>query len=274
MGQRLDSPRAELEAAYQQYHRAEFLFTDPVQFPRRYADPRDREVAAFFAAGCAWGNVRAINAALERILGALGDRPAEVLRLEDRAQLTRRFRNLWHRRIHGADLAYLGALLGHAHRTHGTLGELWRQVDNPAEPTVLPAIPRFLKALMCDAVPAPVNRGRTRTGVALKRGVGLAPFGLAQGGRNSPFKRMNMLLRWLVREDDGVDLGLWREVGTARLVVPLDVHVLRQSQRLGLTMRHQADARTALEITAALRILCAEDPCRYDFALVRVGMQR
>jgi uncharacterized protein (TIGR02757 family) len=80
------------------------------------------------------------------------------------------------------------------------------------------------------------------------------------------------MLRWLVRRDD-VDPGGWTGVPASRLVVPLDVHMHRIGAALGLTARRQADAKAALEVTAAFRAISPDDPVRYDFALTRLGIR-
>lgn len=265
--------RDALEALYARWHRPEYLATDPLLFVHRHADPADREVAAFLAAGFAWGNVAAINKSLDRLMRALGESPAAAAGTASRdpRAFARRLRGVHHRRIHAPDIAYLLALLGAALLAHGSLEALWHASDDAAEPTVIEAIPRFLAALRALPVEAPQSRGRGVLGEPLRRGVGLAPFGFADGGKASPFKRMNMLLRWLARPADGIDLGLWR-IAPARLVMPVDVHVLRWARAGGWTEASTPTRRAALEITARLRAISPEDPCRYDFALVREGM--
>jgi endonuclease III len=76
----------------------------------------------------------------------------------------------------------------------------------------------------------------------------------------------------MARPADGIDLGLWHGVAPAQLVIPVDAHVLRIGRYLGLTSRRQADWKTALEITGALRRLDPDDPVKYDFALAHLGI--
>ena len=87
-------------------------------------------------------------------------------------------------------------------------------------------------------------------------------------------KKINMLRRWMVRNDGIVDLGLWRNISPADLIIPLDVHVHRVALEVGLTSRKQADLRTALEITEGLRKIFPGDPCLGDFALFAYGAER
>ena len=88
----------------------------------------------------------------------------------------------------------------------------------------------------------------------------------------SACKRLCMYLRWMVRPADGIDLGLWKEVSPAKLVIPVDAHIQRISRFLGFTSRKQADWRMAREITAALRELDSHDPVKYDFSLCHLGI--
>jgi uncharacterized protein (TIGR02757 family) len=88
----------------------------------------------------------------------------------------------------------------------------------------------------------------------------------------SACKRLCMFLRWMIRPADGIDLGLWRSIPPAKLVIPVDAHIQRIGRLLGLTGRNQADWRMAREITASLRKLDPIDPVKYDFALCHLGI--
>jgi len=88
----------------------------------------------------------------------------------------------------------------------------------------------------------------------------------------STCKRLNMYLRWMVRRSDGIDLGIWKNVMPAALIMPVDTHVAAVAARLGLTSRKTVDWAMAEEITDALRLLDPDDPVRFDFSLCRAGM--
>ncbi len=85
-------------------------------------------------------------------------------------------------------------------------------------------------------------------------------------------KRWLMFLRWMVRRDDGLDLGLWRKITASTLLIPIDRHVSAIARALGLTTRKTDDWKTAEEITAALARFAPDDPVRYDFALAHLGI--
>ncbi len=80
-------------------------------------------------------------------------------------------------------------------------------------------------------------------------------------------KKIHMFRRWMVRNDGIVDLGLWKSISPAALIIPLDVHVHRSAVNLGITQRKSADIRTAMEITEFLNNIFPDDPCKGDFAL-------
>ena len=90
----------------------------------------------------------------------------------------------------------------------------------------------------------------------------------------APNKKINMVRRWMVRDDGKVDLGVWKHTGKSSLLIPLDVHVYEMAASLGLTSRKQKDIRTVQEITDAFREIFPDDPCKGDFALFGYGLYR
>jgi len=90
--------------------------------------------------------------------------------------------------------------------------------------------------------------------------------------RKAPNKKINMMRRWMVRNDGIVDLGIWKDSDPAELIIPLDVHVYEEAVCLGLTSRKQKDLQTAVEITDVFRDIFPGDPCKGDFALFGYGV--
>jgi uncharacterized protein (TIGR02757 family) len=85
-------------------------------------------------------------------------------------------------------------------------------------------------------------------------------------------KRLNMFLRWMVRSDNsGVDFGLWKQIPSSALMLPLDVHTGNVARKLGLLTRTQNDWKAVEEITGKLRGFDPKDPIKYDFALFGLG---
>ena len=86
-------------------------------------------------------------------------------------------------------------------------------------------------------------------------------------------KRWMMFLRWMVR-DDNIDMGLWKSVDRADLIMPLDTHTFNVGLRLGLLKRKTYDLHSAIELTETLRGFDKSDPLKYDFALYRLGQEK
>ena len=224
------------------------LSSDPLEFARRYAEPRDREAAALICALFAYGNVTAMRAFLEPLLGQLGAHPAEALRSGARLEAgPYRFQT-------GRDVGLFLGGLGKVLASHHSLEAAF--VAGGGDPEArLEAFARMLRTAC----------GRRTYGLDH-----LVP--LPSSG--SACKRWRLFLRWVVRPDDGVDLGLWSCLRPCELLMPVDVHVSRAARQLGLTRRATVDHRFALEVTEALRAICPEDPVKYDFALARPGILR
>ncbi len=101
----------------------------------------------------------------------------------------------------------------------------------------------------------------------------LASRCLPQNLATTALKRVNMALRWLVRNDGIVDLGVWDVIKPSQLYIPLDVHVGDISRELGLLTRKADDRRSVNELTGRLRDFNPDDPTIYDFALFGIGMK-
>lgn len=106
-------------------------------------------------------------------------------------------------------------------------------------------------------------------GTALKRD----KQGVIKYKGNSPYKRYNMFLRWMVREDN-LDMGLWKGVEKKDLILPLDTHTFKVSYKLGLLTRKTYDLQSAIVITQKLKEFDLKDPIKYDFALYRIGQEK
>jgi uncharacterized protein (TIGR02757 family) len=239
------------------------IAADPVELPRRYADPDDAEVAALFAACLAYGRADVFKPVVERVLAAMGPSPAAFAAAFARAPDPAFFAGAVYRFNRPPDLAALAAAIGDVRARHGSLGARFAALLRDARGDLRGALARFAAELR-DAPPVEaLLAGRGPRGLAH-----LLPDAAGPGAS----KRWNLYLRWMVRGPDGVDLGLWKEVPPAALVVPLDTHVHRVARALGLTARTDASWRTAEQITASLRRIDPADPVRYDFALCHLGM--
>lgn len=225
-------------------------------FPHRYADPADAEIAAFIAASFAFGGVLQIRRFLEALFGALGSSPRSTLtgaRPLPRAAVA----GLSHRFISSEGVFRFLRVLRAASLEHGSLEKLYVAGRGGERPALRRDLGRFLSWF------------RRRWGSALPR---QRDFLFPRPERGSACKRHNLFLRWVAREADGVDLGLWKAVAPQDLVVPLDTHMARMGDWLGFTVRKTRDWRMAEEITAALRAFCPSDPVKFDYPLTRLGI--
>ena len=246
--------------------RASRLAADPVELPRRYASPDDQEVAGLLAACLAYGRADLFKPILVRLLDQLGDAPAAAVEAFAIAPSTGGLGWFRYRFNQPADLAALLSAIGHLRRQHGSLGARFTALfaaSGGGPPALRPALAAFAAELREASPVAALLRGRGVRGLRH-----LLPDAAGPGAA----KRWNLFLRWMVRGPDAVDLGAWPGVPRSALLVPLDTHVHRVARRLGLTRRADAGWRTAEEITAGLRLVDAEDPVRYDFALCHLGM--
>ena len=236
--------------------------SDPVHIVRRYRDPADREIVGFCAAGLAFGRVASVLNSIESLLEVMGPHPAAFVRDFDPAKGRVRLAPLVHRWIRGNDLAALLIILQRMLREFGSIERFFVKGDDPASPDIGPALDAFsTRALETDVRPA-YGRVSKRTGVC---------YFFPRPSAGSACKRLNLFLRWMVRTD-AVDLGVWKGVSPARLIVPLDTHVIRLGQCLRLTGYQSPGWKMAAEITASLRAIDPADPVRFDFSLCHVGM--
>jgi len=235
---------------------------DPVEFPRRYQDPRDIETAALLSACLAYGRADLFKPKLEQLFSGIGSSPASFVTTLDVAGAKRLLRHFVYRFNVGTDLAVLLLGIGKALRNQGSLEALFlRQMEEHG--ALHAALGGFTAALRDFPIAA------LRRALGPTRGLDhLLPSPLGPGAA----KRLNLFLRWMVRGPDEVDLGIWRSVSPALLLIPLDTHVGRIARHLRLTRRKDLSWRTAEEVTASLRRLDPSDPVRYDFALCHHGM--
>ncbi len=245
---------------------SERLAYDPVEFPRRYPDPADAEVVGLAAACLAYGRADVFKRELEKVLAVAGPSPARFASRMARWPDASALAGFRYRFNQPEDMAALLAAAGWMRERHGSLGQRFVELFGEAGAETWPlrhALARFATELR-EAPPAREMLAR-RGPRGLRH---LCPDPSAGGAS----KRWNLYLRWMVRGPDGVDLGLWRGVPAAALVVPLDTHVARVARCLGLTRRRDLSWRTAEEVTGALRVIDPGDPVRFDFALCHLGM--
>jgi uncharacterized protein (TIGR02757 family) len=260
---RLDELRCRLDALYVQYDRRA-LDPDPLQFPAAYETAADREVVGLLASALAYGNVVQIKRSIAAVLEALGPRPAEAVRSLDPRDAARRLKRFRHRFNDGRDVACLLFFVRQMFEADGSIEAFFARGHDPSSADVGASLTAFsARALALD-------HGSLYRGRRVPSGAGVRFFFPSPEG-GSACKRLNLFLRWMVRRE-GVDLGVWRSVRPAALVIPLDAHVHAIARRVGLTRYRSPGWPMAADITARLRRFDPEDPVKYDFAFHRMGL--
>ena len=235
---------------------------DPVWMARRYDRPDDREVAAFIAAALAFGRVQSVLNSVEGMLQVMGASPAAFVRNFDPSRDQECFKHLVHRWTNGADFAALVWILHQMIKPSGSIEAFFIRGLADDAVDVGAALQSFSTRALALDVSAIYGRKRPKPGVA---------YFFSRPSSGGACKRLNLFLRWMVREDQ-VDLGVWKKIRPGQLIVPLDTHVIRVGQCLRLTKLKSPGWRMAADITASLRAIDPVDPVKFDFSICHLGM--
>lgn len=239
-----------------EYNRPEFIREDPVAIPHLFTKKQDIEIAGFFAATFAWGIRATIIAKSKELMQLMDMAPHDFIK-NHQPQDLKPFLHFKHRTFNSTDLLYFIFFLQHFYRKSNSLEELFfnRYSLSTANPVEAGLNNLYSQFFALEEAPH-----RTRKHIACP-------------ARNSSCKRLNMFLRWMVRNDQqGVDFGIWKKITPAQLICPVDLHVARVAQRFGLLDRKQVDWQSALLLTDELKKLDPADPVKYDFALFSLGI--
>ncbi len=250
-----------LDALYEQFNDAQSV-TDPIQIVRRFDPPEDQEIVGFCAAGLAFGRVQSVLNSIEGLLEVMGPSPTAYVRAFDPVRDSRSLDHLVHRWTRGVDLAALIWVLRQMLDAYGSIERFFVEGANPHSETVEATLDAFSRRACALDLKAVYGRIIPKPGVA---------YFFARPSSGGACKRLNLFLRWMVRQDR-VDLGAWTHVKPSQLIVPLDTHVIQVGQCLRLTRYTSPGWRMAADITASLRRLDPHDPVRYDFSLCHIGM--
>ncbi|HTJ14968.1 MAG TPA: TIGR02757 family protein [Dinghuibacter sp.] len=254
-----------LDAKVRLYNQPGFIQDDPISVPHRYTRLQDIEIAGFFAAIFAWGNRKIIIRKSSQLMELMDDAPYDFVRGHQPSDL-KRLMTFKHRTFNTTDLLYFIEFFAQFYARHASLEEAF--LRGFAAPVALggdaagPAAP----------IEAALN-GFYDTFFSLEYAPGRTRKHIASPAKNASCKRINMFLRWMVRNDGkGVDFGVWRRIPASALVCPVDLHVARVARHFGLLQRNVVDWKAALEVTEALRAFDPADPVKYDFALFGLGV--
>lgn len=231
-----------------------FIADDPVQFPRRFELLPDIEIASLLCSSIAWGNRRMICRDCDRMLALMDNDPHSYVMDRGYEDLPDEI-NI-HRTFFGRNFKHFLRGLRVVYSSFGSLQGFASAAGIATSPHPSWSLVEALNAVLADA----------NGGVGDSR---CLPLNLA----TTALKRVNMALRWLVRNDGIVDLGVWNVITPAQLFIPLDVHVGNVARSLGLVSRKANDRRTVEELNAILVTLRPHDPVFYDYALFGIGME-
>ena len=248
-----------LNKKVKEYNQKTFIASDPISIPHRFAIKQDIEIAGFFAAIFAWGNRTTIINKCNELMNLMDDAPFQFIIQHHEIEL-KRFLNFKHRTFNATDLLHFIRVLRHHYEN-----------DSSTEPTLETAFSKGL--LPKDETVENALMSFHDYFFSLEDSPGRTKKHISTPANNSSCKRLNMFLRWMVRNDNaGVDFGIWKNIQPHQLVCPLDVHVQRVARNLNLIQSEKADWKTAVELTEKLKSFDPIDPVKYDIALFSMGV--
>ncbi|MEQ1675444.1 MAG: TIGR02757 family protein [Chitinophagaceae bacterium] len=252
-----------LDAKVDLYNQPSFIKDDPISIPHLFSKKQDIEIAGLFAAVFAWGNRTTIINKAKELMELMDNAPYEFCLQHHPADL-KRLTTFKHRTFNTTDLLYFIEFFRQHYVKHKSLETAFIPHPQPlsinGEGRETPIVETALKYFHHYFFSLEHIPGRTKKHIATPE-------------RKSSCKRLNMFLRWMVRQDDkGIDFGIWEKVSPADLICPIDLHVSRVAKRLQILKRKQTDWQAALELTNYLRTLDPQDPVKYDFALFGLGV--
>ena len=244
-----------LDRKVDEYDQPSFITSDPISIPHRFTQQQDIEIAGFFAAVFAWGTRTGIILKCRDLLHRMDNAPFDFIKFHGEHHL-KQLLGFKHRTFNDTDLLYFVSFLQHHYKKNASLETAFSQWMQPGDIHIEKALDGFYNYFFSlEHVPQ-----RTRKHIA-------------SPAKKSTCKRLNMFLRWMVRNDKrGVDFGIWKQIKPSQLVCPIDLHVARVARRFKLLQRNQTDWQAALDLTETLRKLEPKDPVKYDFALFGLGI--
>ncbi len=244
--------KAFLDHKVETYNTVDFIKDDPIQIPHQFSLKQDIEISGFLIATIAWGNRKSILNSGERLLKIMRYSPYDFIKNHNKSDL-KACEGFVHRTFNAEDLQYFFKALQQLYQKYNSLEDIF--VKHRIDDNMQTAIHHFKKEFLAYDCP---KRTQKHISDPLK---------------NSAAKRLNMMLRWFVRQDkNGVDFGIWQNLSPALLSCPIDVHTAKVARKLGLLKRKQNDAKAVKELDKNLKKLDPNDPVKYDFALFGLGV--
>jgi uncharacterized protein (TIGR02757 family) len=248
----IDEIKDFLDHKVTEFNRPEFIELDPISIPHRFSLKEDIEISAFLTATISCGNRKAILGTAGQMMQLMGESPYDFIM--DSSDFNReKISEFYYRTFNGIDFAYFLSALKNIYSNHGGLENVFNELTTKC--SVQESIGHF-KQLFFELP----HSSRTQKHIS-------DPI------NGSAAKRINMMLRWLIRKDNkGVDFGIWKKISPSNLSIPLDIHSGNTARKLGLLKRKQNDAKAVTELDLVLRTFDGIDPVKYDFALFGLGV--
>ncbi|MDU8887292.1 TIGR02757 family protein [Yeosuana sp. MJ-SS3] len=241
-----------LDTKVVQYNNPKFIESDPIQIPHLFSKKEDIEIAGFLTATIAWGNRKSIINNAKRMMLLLDNSPHDFIIYHQESDLEA-LSPFVHRTFNGTDFITFIKGLQHIYKTYGGLEVV------------------FAKHAETDSLQKSIHH--FKQGFFEINHLQRTQKHISDPLKNSAAKRINMFLRWMVRQDNaGVDFGIWKSISSSQLSCPLDVHSGNVARKLELLTRTQNDAKALAELDISLRTLDPNDPVKYDFALFGLGV--
>lgn len=246
-----------LDSKVAEYNRPDFIPNDPICIPHQFSDRQNIEIMGFIASILAWGQRKTIINKCNELIDRMGGDPFDFI-VNHREEDLRALLGFKHRTFNDTDLLYFVAFFRQHYERYASLEDAFLIGQERREEV---EIEQSLNNFKSYFFSLPDYPARTRKHVS-------SPL------QKSTCKRLNMFLRWMAREDNaGVDFGIWKRIKPSQLIAPCDVHVERVARKFHLITLDKVNWKTAIELTANLRLLDPEDPVKYDFALFGLGVE-
>ena len=248
---------------HHQFNFKEYIKRDPIEFLHKYKNPRDIEVAGLIASSIAYGRIDLFKPIIKNILTIMGDKPSQYVVKFSPQQELHKFKKLNYRMTRGIDIACMIYGMHKIFREYGSLKQMFYFFYNKSQGDLKIALSQ-MSDFFCsiDTTLVYGKRIYPRSYLFLFP----SPF------KGSPCKRLNLFLRWMVRNGDGVDFGIWDKIPPNKLIIPLDIHISRAANYLSLSKRKNLSWKMAEEITETLKLIDHKDPIRFDFSLCHLSM--
>lgn len=232
-------PQTILKDWARNYNSQDFVKSDPIQFPKRYTG-RNAEISGFVTSWLSFGNRKAIIKAAEWLDNVFCENPYCWVMNRQYSLYCNDHRKIY-RFLSYDDLFRLGNRL---HKLYECYESMEDMIMSEYDKTPVQVLSYYFNGIN----------------------------GIPDYNKGSACKRLCMFLRWMVRNDGIVDMGIWKQISPMQLIIPLDTHVYKLALALGITKRNTPDMQAAIEITDFFKGIFPTDPALGDFALFGAGI--